>query len=202
MKRLLLTLKINHLTRKEREMQKIHDGFIPNDRKKPVIQRIAELVDNHPSRRQAAQAWGINYSTLQNYFKRADQEPIPRRAVLEKIAKYENVAVEWLLTGINTARLDGVSSFEAQNESSDVTLTRLIELLSLLNPKERDSLVRLFSLKGIESVLSLLDATNFQFLQLPTQEKERLMALHEAKKGASQSSIENSFTDPLQKNAG
>ncbi len=41
----------------------------------------------------------MKVSTLQNYYKRKDITPIPRKAQLIKIAEREAVSMEWLLTG-------------------------------------------------------------------------------------------------------
>ena len=68
--------------------------------KEPIIERIFSLVERYPSRNEAAKAWGININTLQNYYKRRDIAPTPRKQLLEVIANHEGVSLDWLVEGI------------------------------------------------------------------------------------------------------
>lgn len=194
-------------------MTKEQDRSFMEEEKEPVIYRIFQLVERYPSRSKAAEAWGINLNTLQNYYKRKDIEPTPRKAVLTKIAEHEGVSLDWLLTGDNTNSnaspikknemnehaysIEHGSTFQLNNMD-----LKLAELFSVLSVDEKEQIISLLIRKGVEIVLTLTEQTSLQLLLLPEEEKKRLIALHEAKKGASQSSIESSFTDPLQKNAG
>lgn len=78
---------------------------------------------------------------------------------------------------------------------------RLQEMLSLLKEEDIDAITKQLMLKGVEAILWLLDDVNIKFIQLPEEEKERLMALHEAKKGASTDSEGNEITPPTHQRA-
>lgn len=185
------------------------------EEKEPIIHRVFQLVDRYSSRSQAARAWGINISTLQNYYKRKDITPIPRKAHLIKIAEQEAVSLEWLLTGegdgpewithVKNEKSDvemGLHHSEKQKKHSNTLDFKLLELLSFLSQDEKQRLIEVFVRKGVETVLYLLDENNIRLLQLPEEERERLLVRHEAKKGAPEDSRGNDFTDPMSKQAG
>ncbi|HDH0767794.1 TPA: hypothetical protein PIP00_002099 [Klebsiella pneumoniae] len=175
------TNEISMMNTKEPNQRKIPEGTFQTGQKEPVIARIAELVGRYPSRRQAAQAWGINYSTLQNYFKRADDQPTPRKGVLEAIALHEGVSVEWLLTGIGDEareRTHGKAHNEFSVNATNNDLTKISELLKLLRSDEVAMLANIMGRKGAEIVLYLLDEGNIKLLQLPQVVKDQILAAH------------------------
>lgn len=175
-----------------------HQGSFYACGKEPVIGRIAELIRKHASRSAAARAWGININTLNSYFKNEAPTPMPRENILQRIADSEGVTLEWLKSGNEKTPKTPRQEAELVT-TADAATNRLVELFSLLQQEDRDNLVRLFSLKGIETVLALLDSVNLQFLQLPNDEKDRLIALHEAKKGALETSEGNELTHQTKK---
>jgi Mg/Co/Ni transporter MgtE len=89
-------------------------------------------------------------------------------------------------------------SAEAEPQAYSVS-ARLMMLLNELSTDEMAGLVNLLSRKGVETALALLNEKNLQLLQLSEEEKERLLALHEAKKGASISSEEDDLNHPTHK---
>ncbi|EEP6114059.1 hypothetical protein HBC34_001433 [Salmonella enterica] len=153
-------------------------GSFDDKQKEPVIDRIASLVNRYPSRRQAAQAWGINYNTLQNYFKRADKEPIPRKAVLEKIANKERVTVDWLLTGMSSI-VDKKEPINTWNERSlsNSNALRLLDMLDFLGEDKINALIKLLTLKGVEQLTGLLDEDNLSLMQLTGEKREAALML-------------------------
>ncbi|MFB9084904.1 hypothetical protein LU604_22135 [Erwinia tracheiphila] len=78
-------------------MSKEPERSFVNDAKEPVIERIFKRVERYDSRAEAAAAWGININTLQNYYKRRAQAPVPREMLLRPIAEREGSAfADWL----------------------------------------------------------------------------------------------------------
>ncbi|EHX3140938.1 hypothetical protein ACQUWL_17395 [Serratia marcescens] len=153
-------------------------GSFDDKQKEPVIDRIASLVNRYPSRRQAAQAWEINYNTLQNYFKRADKEPIPRKAVLEKIANKEKVTIDWLLTGVGScgAKNELIEPSNERNLSNPNAL-RLLDMLDFLGEDKINALIKLLTLKGVEQLTGLLDEDNLSLMQLTGEKREAALML-------------------------
>ncbi|MFT4463925.1 MAG: hypothetical protein ACMX3H_02935 [Sodalis sp. (in: enterobacteria)] len=149
-----------------------------------MISRIAKLVKRYPSRRQAAEAWGVNYSTLQNYFKRASMQPNLRRQVLEAISRCENVSVEWLLTGIGDVDTENEErKLWVYKEPIVVTTTtsvardisRITDLLGLLKDDDLSKLAEILGLKGVEILLYLLDDDNIRLLKLDHVIKDKIL---------------------------
>ncbi|AYC19852.1 hypothetical protein DZA65_02974 [Dickeya dianthicola] len=138
--------------------------------KEPVIQRVFQLVEHrYSSRSEAAKAWGINVNTLNNYYKRSELNPVPRKEQLQKIAACEGVSLEWLLTGSG----EGIKKEERtkMNKSED----RLTEVLSFLTESERNSLAEVLARKGVETALCLLDEDNIKLLQLDQAAKAKIL---------------------------
>ncbi|MBC3215749.1 helix-turn-helix domain-containing protein [Serratia fonticola] len=192
-------------------MGKAPERSFTDEAKEPVINRVFQLVDRYPSRSQAARAWGMNVSTLQNYYKRKDIAPTPRKAHLLKIAEQEGVSLEWLLTGqgkplrhenkkseMNDLADSQTSRLASKTNTSKVD-EKILEMLSFLSLDEKEKIVEVLVRKGVEIVLYLLDDNNIKLLQLPDEERERLMALHEAKKGAFEDNQDNELSRPTHK---
>lgn len=140
--------------------------------KEPVIQRVFQLVEHrYSSRSEAAKAWGINVNTLNNYYKRVELNPVPRKEQLQKIAACEGVSLEWLLTGAG----EGVKKAERTNMNKPKD--RLAEVLSFLTECERNSLAEVLARKGVETALYLLDEDNIKLLQLDRVVKAKVLGM-------------------------
>ncbi len=148
--------------------------------KEPVIDRIFQLVDRYPSRSQAARAWGMNISTLQNYYKRKDIEPTPRKAHLLKIAEKEQVSLDWLLTGEGEIpdfkksiknEMNKKELIIKQGVSNELIDLKIMELLSFLSKDEKERIMEVLVRKGVETVLYLLDPSNQALLELREDKK-------------------------------
>ncbi|MEQ9868565.1 hypothetical protein ABRP77_04595 [Pectobacterium odoriferum] len=153
-------------------MRKEHIRSFEDEAKEPVIQRVFQLVEHrYSSRSEAAKAWDINVNTLNNYYKRADLNPVPRKEQLQKIAACEGVPLEWLLTGGG----EGIKKEERtkKNDSRD----KLTEVLSFLTENERDSLAEVLARKGVETALCLLDEDNIKLLQLDRVVKAKILGM-------------------------
>ncbi|HBC0039417.1 TPA: hypothetical protein JGA48_003672 [Salmonella enterica] len=162
----------------KREPQKEHDGSFAPGSKEPVINRIFKLVGRYRSRNEAAKAWGININTLQNYYKRKALSPVPRKTLLEKIAQYEGVSLEWLQTGegeepdMNTERTQ-IGSVPHHSDLDD----KILSLIRFLSDSEKEALFQVLARKGIETLLFLLDEDNIRLLQMDRVVKEKILGI-------------------------
>lgn len=159
-------------------MKNDETGSFDSNQKEPVIDRIARLVNRYPSRRQAAQAWDINYNTLQNYFKRAGLEPVPRKLVLEKIARKEGVTVDWLLTGVSSSEFkERPVIINKELKKTNPSALRLLDMLDFLGEEKINAIVKLLTLKGVERLTALLDEDNLNLMQLTGEKREAALML-------------------------
>lgn len=159
-------------------MKNDETGSFDSNQKEPVIDRIARLVNRYPSRRQAAQAWDINYNTLQNYFKRAGLEPVPRKLVLEKIARKEGVTVDWLLTGVSSSEFkEKPVTINKELKKNNPSALRLLDMLDFLGEEKINAIVKLLTLKGVERLTALLDEDNLNLMQLTGEKREAALML-------------------------
>lgn len=159
-------------------MKNDETGSFDSNQKEPVIDRIARLVNRYPSRRQAAQAWDINYNTLQNYFKRAGLEPVPRKLVLEKIARKEGVTVDWLLTGVSSSEFkEKPVTINKELKKTNPSALRLLDMLDFLGEEKINAIVKLLTLKGVERLTALLDEDNLNLMQLTGEKREAALML-------------------------
>ncbi len=162
----------------KRETQKEHNGSFAPDSKEPVINRIFKLVDRYRSRNEAAKAWGININTLQNYYKRKDLSPVPRKTLLEKIAQCEGVSLEWLQTG------EGKEPEKNAKRTQDGLVPphsdlddKILSLIRFLSDSEKEALFQVLARKGIETLLFLLDEDNIRLLQMDRVVKEKILGI-------------------------
>ncbi|SRZ95181.1 hypothetical protein [Shigella sonnei] len=164
-------------------MNKEPNGSFPDEKKEPLIQRLFSLVERYPSRSEAARAWGINISTLNNYYKRRHLNPIPRPNQLQKIADKEGVSLEWLTTGQGQKpSFDANSSKEQKAMTGEPPSTKganidssLLTLIEILSDDEKNALFEVLARKGVETLLRLLDKETQELLQL--EGRKRLAAL-------------------------
>ncbi|EAS6424833.1 hypothetical protein GLY72_19630 [Salmonella enterica] len=141
-------------------MRKKPQGSFPGQGKEPIIERIFKLVEKYPSRSEAARNWGINESTLKNYYKRRDITPIPRVNQLKKIAECEGVSLEWLQFGIGEEPKETKLHHKMQANSASISDidAKILDLLSFLDDREKQRLIDVLGRKGAEHSLILLDS--------------------------------------------
>lgn len=135
--------------------------------KEPVIERIFRLAERYKSRSEAARAWGINIQTLQNYYKRRNNQPPPqpRTHHLQNIAEREHVSMEWLVYGHGDEPCMKVDP-EEQNELTKRTKKQrvndgdsiIMRAWDSLTSSEQEILSNLLIRKGAELLTVLLDA--------------------------------------------
>ncbi|OFC62811.1 hypothetical protein [Candidatus Erwinia dacicola] len=127
----------------------------------------------------------MKVSTLQNYYKRRDICPTPRKAQLIKIAEHEGVSLDWLLDGtgkepdikdkkndINEGRRGGSSPHVMSSADK-----KILELFSFLSEGEKDKILEVLVRKGIETILYLLDEDNINLLKLDRVIKEQALGM-------------------------
>ncbi|WP_163304466.1 hypothetical protein [Enterobacter ludwigii] len=160
-------------------MRKALKRSFDEEAKEPVIERIFSLVDKYPSRNEAAKAWGINLNTLQNYYKRREQAPIPRLGLLQKIAECENVSIEWLRDGVGQSPIQRDANPQMNANEHNSTMQnidhKLLALIGILSEEEKKSLFEVLARKGVETILYLLDEDNIKLLKLDYVVKEKIL---------------------------
>ncbi|EKP7085335.1 hypothetical protein P3994_003150 [Salmonella enterica] len=139
-------------------MKKEPSGSFPGQEKEPIIERIFKLVERYPSRSEAARKWGINESTLKNYYKRRDIAPTPRINQLRKIAECEDVSLDWLQFGVGEEPKETFTKRRSSNplSTSDID-NKILTFLSFLDDREKQRLIDVLGRKGAEHCLILLD---------------------------------------------
>lgn len=151
-------------------MAKALRGSFDAKTKEPFSFRLRQLLKGRTVK-QAADDWDVNLSTVKNYFSRPDSNP--RYDVLSKISNKEGVSIEWLL-GEN-------DSFEQKREAQMIPSRgwrdRLIEMLDLLSDAELEAITKQLTLKGVETILYLLDDDNIKLLQLDYIIKEKILGM-------------------------
>lgn len=139
--------------------------------KEPFSDKLKKL-QNGRTVKQCAEDWGINLSTLKNYFSRPDATP--RFDVLSKISSAEGVSIAWLLgseDSFEDLKADGAHSKGAHG----VWLRRLTDMLDLLDEDDLEALTKQLTLKGLETILCLLDEDNIALLRLDKVVKEKIL---------------------------
>ncbi|MDA8510946.1 hypothetical protein [Citrobacter sp. Igbk 14] len=173
--------------------------------KESISERLRVLIGSRTVRA-AAEEWGLPFSTLNNYLTRGTE---PSLNVALRIAKIENVPVEWLAEGIIFVEevhrgssvenlqnrlieegYEGVSlAFTGTPATSiDGAISSAWSLIfDSLDAEERYELVHLFfriGARGVLQNLKGLEANDKTWSNLSESEKERLIRLHEQlKKG-------------------
>lgn len=150
--------------------------------------------------------------TIQGIHKKAKNEGWAKEAVALPGVRGRSFAyafdnlpehVQQILSGLKDDFIEYQTDRTARKTANPISLQqRLTMLFSELSEGEMAGLVNLLTRKGVETVLLLLDEQNLQLMRLQTEEKERLLALHKAKKGASSDSQENELTNLTHKQAG
>lgn len=150
------------------------DVSFPNEVKETLRDRILMLVGDR-SIRVAAKAWGLSYSTLNNYLTR---NTIPALNVAQSIAEIEGVSLDWLATGYESNENKGSA------QSSHMTappvpeyLSGLISMMEILTQEEANQVLRVFKKKGVDLLLELTDETNLELLSLPMTTKKLAVTL-------------------------
>lgn len=110
---------------------------------------------------------------------------------MQAIAQKEQVSLDWIAFGSINAISDAASENDEKvtATSGDALETTWGMIYKSLSRSDVEALISLLLQKGAQGVLSLSNCEvelELALLQLPKEEKQRLMALHDAKKGASE----------------
>ncbi|HAG1869169.1 TPA: XRE family transcriptional regulator, partial [Salmonella enterica] len=128
--------------------QKENEFAIHGSGKENLAIRLRLLIDKHKSARAAAKAWGLSFSTLNNYLNRGTE---PAFNVMQAIAIRESVSLDWLAFGV-----DGVNvSHEQLTEQTSIANNDLAnELLRRAAPADKEKLVNAICDIGIKGILN------------------------------------------------
>lgn len=199
------TFKINKLMGIAMQEHKSKSLSLESPEKESIAERLRLLIGSRTVRA-AAEEWGLPFSTLNNYLTRGTEPPLN---VALRIAKMENVPIEWLAAGVlyleeahrgsSADNLQKRLGMEGISPAFTGTPATSIEgaissawslIFDALNPEERHELVQIFFRLGIRGALERLrerEETDRAWSDLDVSEKERLIRLHEQmKKGSSE----------------
>lgn len=161
------------------EDRKVPSCSFESKQKEPFSVRLKSLLAGR-SINKAAKDWGVNVSTLKNYFSR--QSSTPRHEVLLKISRCEGVSVDWLLYGdlikLKEESIIKVQDTVCQEGELSESVLKLASMLDLLDKKEIEALFKVLVLKGVETALYLLDDDNIKLLKLDRVIKDKLLGKH------------------------
>lgn len=144
------------------------DLSFPMDGKESIQDRIKQLVGDR-SLRKVSQLWDIPYSTLNNYF---EKNTMPGLSVTAKIAKIENVSIDWLVFGETHTQ-------QPQQDAPCVGggVQTLIAIWESLDPEEQLQVSRQIGRKGAEVLTQLLDDDNLCLMQLTGEKRQAALLL-------------------------
>ncbi|EAY4716881.1 bacteriophage CI repressor [Salmonella enterica] len=152
----------------------LDDLSFPMDGKESIQARIKQLVGDR-SLRKVSQLWDIPYSTLNNYF---EKNTMPGLSVTAKIAKIENVSIDWLVFGEPHVQQ------QPQQPQQDTSCTgggaqTLIAIWESLEPEEKLHVSKQLGRKGAEVLTQLLDDDNLCLMKLTGEKREAALLLVE-----------------------
>lgn len=174
--------------------------------KETIATRLRSLIGTR-SVRAAAQAWGLSFSTLNNYLTRGTEPPLN---VALRIAEIENTSVEWIATGKKKATEETLQHSKMECTQNDTSALRAAWNVAFeYMPKdEAEELLRLLISGGARRIITIATqelTLEHAFHSLPTDLKERAIELIEAhieaKKGASEGDKGNAVMSPDHKQA-
>lgn len=179
--------------------RKENEFAIPQEGKESFSSRLQKLIGDR-SVRAAAKDWGLPTSTVNNYLHKGTE---PAFKMVLAIAKAEGVSLEWLANGGDEAQgeLNKDHGNQPFTETIDPLRYAWMMVYESLDASEVGALLRAIHKKGVDGIVGMASANSLdmELLQLPVEEKERLMALHEAKKGAFEDNQDNELSRPTHK---
>ncbi|WP_419792693.1 helix-turn-helix domain-containing protein [Serratia fonticola] len=111
--------------------------------------RLKALIGER-SVRDAAEAWGLSYSTLNNYLNR---DTVPGLNVAQYIAQCEGVDLEWLATGLGSVRAKPAHSAPVADTKTDELKRDWIRIYDRMTIKQREAVLDHIALNGIKAIL-------------------------------------------------
>ncbi|HEP1045393.1 TPA: hypothetical protein QIY62_003969 [Serratia marcescens] len=182
--------------------RKANEFAFDEARKESFRTRLKKLIGGR-SVRAAAKDWGLSFSTLNNYLTRGTE---PSLVAMIAVASKEKVSLDWIAFGTSNVKSESIKG-DVSNESQSIDPLAMAwnMIFSSLNRHDIEALISLIHREGARGILSTTEAPgnlDQLLLGLPKEEKERLLALHEAKKGALEERQEHDLTHPVSKQAG
>ncbi|MBS0849671.1 hypothetical protein [Citrobacter sp. JGM124] len=124
------------------------NGHMHNGKNKTSFkERLRQLIGDR-SLRSAAKAWGLPYSTLNNYL---EKDTTPSLYIALNISKIENVSLEWLAAGERGE--ENQAPYHREKATNDDTKMAWQLMFDMLEPEEVNALLRLIHRKGVEHIL-------------------------------------------------
>ncbi|CAD6526122.1 regulatory protein [Escherichia coli] len=165
---------MNHIVnRKERSTEKESDFSFPVFQKESIKERLAMLMRGR-SKTAVAKAWGLPFSTLNNYF---EKDATPSLQVASQIAFAEGVSIDWLVFGKEDIEPISPKIDENVQLSLDITQQRLLAILSALEASEAERLSKILALNGAKYLSRLLEPENQELIQLEGRKRAAALLL-------------------------
>lgn len=119
--------------------------------KETLVDRIQTLIKGR-SIRAVSLAWGLPYSTLNNYLNKGTD---PSFKAIQVIAEAENVSLDWLAFGSNESELEPPVDTPKYNKTSPVIRNAWDMVYESLSEHEINELLKVIHRKGIEGILQI-----------------------------------------------
>lgn len=133
--------------------------------KETIQDRIKQLF-NGRNMRQVAREWGLPYSTLNNYFEKG---ATPGLNVVANICQKENVTLDWLVFGIESAPInedekkDEKIKYAWDTIYDSLTDKELIEFLKIIHMKGIRSIIQNYRENEAKDIESIIDSLDIRF---------------------------------------
>lgn len=152
-----------------------------------------------PSNNQLAKVTELSEATIRKYLK---GETYPTLDRLASLADACRCSLAWLASGDDDRPQNETHFNDPLVNNNDSVPQEFTRVLSYLTEEQIKRFLKVIYTRGIDTILQLDGDLDTQLAALPFEEKERLLALHEAKKGASEGSDKNDLGDPTHRHAG
>lgn len=120
-----------------------------NDTKETLIDRINKLIQGR-SVRSVSVAWGLPYSTLNNYLNKGTD---PSFKAIQTIAEAENVSLDWLAFGTKQSELESLKDKEPPKVDRQLMKNSWDMVYESLSTDEISELLKAIHRKGVEGIL-------------------------------------------------
>ncbi|MBZ3683128.1 MULTISPECIES: hypothetical protein [Providencia] len=122
---------------------------LASDTKETLIDRINKLIQGR-SVRSVSVAWGLPYSTLNNYLNKGTD---PSFKAIQTIAEAEQVSLDWLAFGVSQSELESPRDKEPPKVDRQLMKNSWDMVYESLSTDEISELLKAIHRKGIEGIL-------------------------------------------------
>lgn len=119
--------------------------------KETLVDRIQTLIKGR-SIRAVSSAWGLPYSTLNNYLNKGTD---PSFKAIQVIAEAEKVSLDWLAFGSDQSKLEPPVDALKYNKTSPAIRNAWDMVYESLSDHEINELLKVIHRKGIEGILQI-----------------------------------------------